>query len=106
MDKFRGDGCLHHNITLAVLTPARLLERELERGGLKVLSEADIWKNAEGVCKELPKCKDASGFIQAYRIAEKVIKEKGDNKFLGVGGINTNVRTDFYEIDNGLDRKY
>jgi hypothetical protein len=51
-------------------------------------------------------CKFASGYIQAYRIAEKVIKEKGDNKFLGAGGrIKSNVRTDFYETDNGLARK-
>jgi hypothetical protein len=35
-----------------------------------------------------------------------VIKEKGDNKFFGVGkSIHTNVRTDFYEIDNGLARR-
>jgi hypothetical protein len=59
------------------------------------------------VCgEELPNCKVASGYIQAYLIAEKVIKEKRDNKFLGVGrSIHTNVRTDFYETDNGLARK-
>jgi hypothetical protein len=33
--------------------------------------------------KELPKCKVTSGYTLAYRIVEKVLKEKGDNKFLG-----------------------
>jgi hypothetical protein len=52
------------------------------------------------------KCKVPSIYTQGYRIAEKVIKEKGDNKFFGVGkSIHTNVRTDFYEIDNGLARR-
>jgi hypothetical protein len=32
------------------------------------------------------------GYVQAYRISEKVIKEIGDNKFLCVGGsIHSNV---------------
>jgi hypothetical protein len=31
MDQLQGDGCLHHNITLALLTPSRLFECELER---------------------------------------------------------------------------
>jgi hypothetical protein len=76
-----------------------------ESGGLKVLSEAEIWTNAESVWKELPNCNIASGYIQAYRIAKKVIEEKGDNKFLGFGGIHTNVTTDFYKTDNGMARK-
>jgi hypothetical protein len=71
-----------------------------------VLPEVEIWKNAESVWNKLPSCKVASGYIQAYRIEEKVIKEKGDNKFLGVGGsIHTKVREDFYETDNGLAGK-
>jgi hypothetical protein len=81
-------------------------DKSRKSGGLKVLSEAEIWKNAESMWKELPNCKVASGYIQAYRISEKVMKEKGDNKFLGAGGsIHTNVRTDFYETENGLARK-
>ena len=36
--------------------------------------------------KDFPSAKMASGYIQAYRIASEVIKAKGDNKFLGVGG--------------------
>jgi ribosomal protein L18 len=68
-----------------------------------VLSEAEIRKYVESVRKELPKCKVASAYIQAYRIAEKAIKEKVDNKFFGAGGsIHSNVRTDFYETDSGL----
>jgi hypothetical protein len=84
----------------------RHTDKSRESGGSKVLSEAEIWKNAESVWKELPNCMVASGYVQAYRIAEKVIKEKGDNRFLGAGGsIHTNVRTDFYETDSGLARK-
>ena len=64
-----------------------------------------IWTNAESVWKELPNCNIASGYIQAYRIAKKVIEEKGDNKFLGFGSIHTNVTTDFYKTDNGMARK-
>jgi hypothetical protein len=94
------------NLSVFPCVSKRHSGKSRESGGLKVLSEAEIWKNAESGWKKLPNCKVAPGYIQAYRIAEKVIKEKGDNKFLGVGGsIHTNARTDFYETDNGLARK-
>ena len=54
----------------------------------------------------------ASGYIQSYRIAADVIKAKGDNKFLGVGGsvggtTHDGVRADFKDNTNriGLTRK-
>jgi hypothetical protein len=77
-----------------------------ESGGLEELSEVEIRKHVESVRKELPKCKVASGYIQAYHIAEKKIEEKVDNTFFGAGGsIHSNVRTDFYETASGLARK-
>ena len=64
------------------------------------------------VQKELTPVKVASGYIQAYRIAADVIKAKGDNKFLGVGGsvggtTHDGVRADFKDNTNriGLTRK-
>jgi hypothetical protein len=37
-------------------------------GGLKVLTEDEIWKNTEMVQNELPSSKIVSGFVQASRI--------------------------------------
>jgi hypothetical protein len=51
--------------------------------GLKVLTEDEIWKNAKTVWNELPSSKIASGFVQASCIAKEVIKQNGDNSFLG-----------------------
>ena len=44
--------------------------------------------------------------IQAHRIAKKVIKTGGENKFLGVGGsISVGVRKDFMATESGVARK-
>jgi hypothetical protein len=76
------------------------------RGGLRVLKEDDIWDVAQQVWNDLPCCKIASAYVQAYRIAGKVIKAKGSNNFLGIGGTpHVSVRTDFKETDFGLSRK-
>jgi hypothetical protein len=46
--------------------------------------------------KELPNSKVASAYAQAYRIADKVIQAKGDNKFLGPSGsIHCGIGNDF-----------
>lgn len=75
-------------------------------GGLRVLTEDEIWETAKEVWEALPSSKIASGYIQAYRIADKVIESKGSNSFLGVGGnIHTNIRKDFRDTDTGLARK-
>jgi hypothetical protein len=75
-------------------------------GGLKVLTEDEIWKNAEMVWNELPSSKIASGFIQASRIAKEVIKQNGDNSFLGAQGrISRGIRRDFNETAKGLSWK-
>jgi hypothetical protein len=73
-----------------------------ERGGLRVLSQDQIWETRMGVWVELPNAKIASGFIQA----PQVIKAGGGNKFLGVCGTPyVWVRKDFHQTDNGLVRK-
>jgi hypothetical protein len=65
-------------------------------GGLTVLTEDEIWKNAETVWNELPSSKIASGFVQASCIAKEVIKQNGDNSILGTQGrISTGIRRDF-----------
>jgi hypothetical protein len=47
--------------------------------GLNVLKEDEIWATANDVWHELPSCKIASGFVQAHRIAQKVIDARGGN---------------------------
>lgn len=84
----------------------RHIQKSREVGGLKVLSEDNIWDCAKQVWDELPNSKIASGFVQAHRIAAEVIKSGGNNAFLGVGGTpHVGVRSDFDETCNGLTRK-
>ena len=50
--------------------------------------------------------KIASAYIQAHRIAERVIAEDGNNTFLGVNGSpHVGIRKDFYPTDKGLARR-
>jgi hypothetical protein len=60
-----------------------------------------LWKgHPHDVWKELPNSK------VAYRIADKVIQAKGDNKFLGSGGsIHCGIGNDFKFTENGIERK-
>jgi hypothetical protein len=78
-----------------------------EHHGPHMLTEDEIWTTAEKVWRDLEHSKIASGFIQAHRIASKVIDAAGDNSFLAsaAGGIHANVRTDFYETSTGMKRK-
>jgi hypothetical protein len=72
-----------------------------DRGRLNVLKEDEIWAAANDVWHELPSCKIASGFVQAHRIAQKVIHASGGDEFLGKKsfdkGIHCDVRKDFNE---------
>jgi hypothetical protein len=55
---------------------------------------------------ELPSLKIASGFIQASCIAKEVIKQNGDNSFLGTQGrISTGIWRDFNKMAKGLPWK-
>jgi hypothetical protein len=48
----------------------------------------------------------ASAYVQAYRIADKVIQAKGNNKFLGSGGsIHCGIGNDFKFTENAIERK-
>ena len=54
----------------------------------------------------MPSHKIGQAFVQCSRIAKKVVKSGGDNKFLGVGGkISVGVRQDFKATANGVARK-
>jgi ABC-type branched-subunit amino acid transport system substrate-binding protein len=70
-----------------------------------VLPEDEIWQNAQDVWKELPNWKVASAYVQADRIADKVIQAKGDKKFLGSGGsIHCGITNNFRPTENGFER--
>ena len=84
----------------------RHIEKSREFGGIKVLSEDEIWDNANKVWNELPNYKIESAYIHAYRIANKVIQAKGDNSFIGSGGsIHCGVDADFeVSKEGGLNK--
>ena len=76
-----------------------------EKNGLRMLKEDEIWENAKSVWDDLPSCNIASGFVQAYRIAKKVIDINGDNSFLNGSKIHTGNHQDFEPTSQGLKRK-
>jgi hypothetical protein len=94
------------NLSVFPCISKRHIQKSRECGGRRVLLEDKIWQNAEDVWKELPNSKVASAYVQAYRIADKVIQAKGDNKFLGSGGsIHCGIGNDFKFTENGIERK-
>ena len=75
-------------------------------GGLHVLKEDQIWETAEEVWATLLNSKIASAYVHAYRIAEEVVRLKGDNRFLGErSGLSFGVRSEFNETVVGLSRR-
>jgi hypothetical protein len=77
-----------------------------KRKGLRVLKENEIWDAAVEVWDGLESAKIASAYIQAHRIAKRVIEANGGNDFLGVGGSpHVGVRKDFYPAKKGLARR-
>jgi hypothetical protein len=73
---------------------------------MKVLTENEIWKAALQVWEEIPCAKIVSAYVQAHRIAKRVIKMGGSNDFLPVkGSISVGVRDDFQQTEHGLRRK-
>ena len=86
----------------------RHIELSRKNGDAQVLPNDQIWSNAETVWANLPNEKIASGYVHAYRVAEKVIKAKGSNKFLGAGsdeGLHAGIRKDFAKSENGICRR-
>ena len=61
--------------------------------GMHVLKEDEIFDVAQQVYDNLPSSKIASGFIQAHRLAKRIIEHGSDNCFLsgGSGGISTGI---------------
>ena len=56
--------------------------------------------------KKLQYSKIESAYVQAYRIAGKVVEAEGGNKFLGIGGTpHFGIRKYFYPTNKGLARK-
>ena len=47
----------------------------------------------------------ARGYILAYRVAAKVIKERGENTFLQSPDFHSGVRADFADSPNGVVKK-
>jgi hypothetical protein len=96
----------HRNVLGLSVFPKRHTQKSREYGGSRVLPEDEIWKNAEDLCNKLPNAKvAASAYGQAYRIANKVIQAKGDNKFLGSGSsIHCGIGNDFKFTANGVER--
>ena len=77
-----------------------------KKGGMHVLKENEIWEASLDVWQSLPNCKIANGYALSYRIAQKVIKCDGDNKFLGEQkGLHSKVRDDFHDTHYGIKRK-
>ena len=66
-----------------------------------------VWAAAKEVWDDLPSATIARGFILAFRIADKVVSNKGSNGFLqGKDGyLHSDVRQDFYETDKGIKKK-
>jgi hypothetical protein len=58
------------------------------------------------VWEEIPYTKIASAYVQANRIAKRVIKMGGSNDFIAWNGsISVGVRDDFQQTKNGLLHK-
>ena len=68
------------------------------------MPEDGIWLNAQEVQINLHNDKVVSAYIQAYRIADKVIQAKGNHTFIGYGGkIHCGVRKEFSFTENGIN---
>ena len=73
--------------------------------GLRVLKKQEIWDAAMQVWDELPSCKIARGFVQVYRLAQKVVKANGVNGFLrskGKEGLHCGIADDFIDNPDGI----
>jgi hypothetical protein len=90
-----------NNLDLAVFPAMSRRHAELLRGrnGNSVADPEKVWEAAKEAWDELASATIARGFVLAYRIAKKVVDNKGSNTFLqGKGGsLHSDVRCDFYE---------
>lgn len=71
----------------------------------KMAPKEDIWEKASIVWSQMGSPEIARGFILAYRIAAKVIDNKGENTFLQTHDFHSDVRKDFYESPTGVKKR-
>ena len=92
-----------NNLDLAIFPAMSKWHSELlkEYSG-SVVKQDKIWEAAVEVWKYLPSSTVARGFILAFRIAAKVMQEKGSNSFLKKGTLHANVQRDFVETATGV----
>ena len=99
-----------NNLDLAVFPAMSRRHAELLRShkGNRMTDPDKVWAAAKEVWDDLPSAATiARGCILAFRIAEKVIKNKGSNSFLQGkdGSLHSDVRRDFYDTAKGVAKK-
>jgi hypothetical protein len=98
-----------NNLALAVFPAMSRRHAELLRSlnGNRMANPEKVWAAAKEVWDDLPSATIARGFILAFRIAEKVVKNKGSNNFLQGkdGSLHSDVRRDFYDTTKGIAKK-
>lgn len=71
----------------------------------KMAPKEEIWETAQSVWESMGSAPIARGFILAFRIAQKVIDNNGDNTFLQKTEFHSNIRNDFYDTEFGVAKK-
>jgi hypothetical protein len=98
-----------NNLDLAVFPSMSRRHAEFlrARNGNRMADPDKVWAAVKEVWDDLPSAIIARGFILAYRIAKKVVDNKGSNSFLqGKGGsLHSDVRRDFHETAKGIKKK-
>ena len=95
-----------NNLDLAVFPSMSRRHMELLRQNSTSVAKTDeIWQAAITVWKQMESATIARGFVLAYRVAAKVIENKGRNKFLLDNLFHSSVRSDFYNTDEGIRKK-
>jgi hypothetical protein len=95
-----------NNLDLAVFPAMSKRHSALIRSSSTRSAKPDeIWNATSQVWHDLPSATIARGFVLAYRVAAKVIKHKGENKFLHDSSFHSGVRKDFYDTQRGIKPK-
>jgi len=95
-----------NNLDLAVFPAMSKRHSRLIRESTDRCAKPDeIWNAAYRVWCDLPSATIARGFVLAYRVAEKVVKCKGENGFLHDSTFHSNVRKDFADTPKGVKSK-
>ena len=73
--------------------------------GRSMPTKDQIWTHAKGVFWELASALIAMAFVQTYRVAGRVIEERGGNHFLNEGKVHVGVRKNFDVTPTGIKPK-